>query len=130
MSDAPAIVTAIQGVDAAMYAYGVIGAHTRGADAARARKALDLAQRWRADLQALATEQVGAASAYTLPFPVSDAVSARRLGAVVDDRLTAVLADAAAATSGSSRRGIVAAAMQCAARAVVWGGPPMAFPHG
>ncbi len=130
MSDAPAIVAAIEGVDAAIYAYGVIGAHTRGADAARARKALGTAQQWRADLQALAAQQVGAASAYALPFSVSDAPSARRHGVLVDNRLAAVLADAAAATSGAARRRIVAAGMQCAARAVAWGGAPMAFPRG
>jgi hypothetical protein len=130
MSTEQAIMAAINGEDAAIYAYGVIGARSRGARAALARRALTAHRARREALQATIAEPVAAASAYDLPFPVEDAQDAARLAVLVENRMAALLADVAAATADDRRAQAVTGAMESAARAIAWGGAPQAFPHG
>lgn len=130
MSTDQAVVAAINGEDAAIYAYGVIGARSRGARAGLARRALAAHRARRQSLQAALPEPVAAASAFDLPFPVTDQASAARLAVLVENRMAAVLAELAAATTDAPRGEAVTGAMECAARAVAWGGEPMAFPSG
>ena len=70
----------------------------------------------------------GAAVAYELPFPVTNATSARELAGVVEMRLAATYADLAGATTGSDRNDAVLAARECAVRGITWGAPTAAFP--
>ena len=128
MSAEQAIGAAIAGEDSAVYAYGVIGAQCRGAEASRARRALADHRARRQQLQSLIAETVPAASAYDLPFAVDDEASAMRLAVVVENRMAALLADVAAQLDGERRAAAVTGAMECAARAVAWGGAPEAFP--
>ena len=130
MSAEQAIVAAINGEDAAIYAYGVIGARSRGARAALARRTLSAHRARRQELQSRVAEPVAAASAYDLPFPVTDGASAARLAVIVENRMCALLADLAAATADDNRTQAVTGAMECAARAIAWGGQPQAFPRG
>ena len=129
MSSANGLIAAIQGADASIYAYGVIGAHSRGAAASRARKALSASRALRQQLQLQVAEQVPAASAFDLPFEVTDPATAARLAVLIDNRMAAVLAECAGSVADTEREVIVSAAMECAARAVTWGGASMAFPH-
>ena len=97
-----AIEAAISGEDACIYAYGVIGSQVRGAAKPRARKAL----------------------------PVEDPASAKQLAVLVENRMVGLYADLAASVAGQAREDAVTAAMECATRAIAWGGLPQAFPQG
>ena len=84
------------------------------------------AREWR-EAARLAT-QIAVAPAYDLPFPVTDAASARRLAVRVEEALVPVYADIARTTAADARASAVTAAMECATRAVNWGGATRAFP--
>lgn len=130
MTSDQALVDAIQAQDAAVYAYGIIGAHVDGSWTRKARRALQVHRSLRAQWQAQATSQVATAASYELPSPVTDPQSARQLAVLVERRVSAVCADLAAASSGPLREQAVMAAMEAATRSVVWGGEPQSFPHG
>ena len=118
----------VRGEDATVYAYGVIGAHLSGASRTRARRALDAHRLARQQLQGGLKTQVAVAPAYDLPFPVTDAESARRLAVLVEEALVPVYADIARTTTADVRANAVTEAMQCATRAISWGGSSSAFP--
>lgn len=125
-----AIEAAISGEDACIYAYGVIGSQLRGAGKERARKSLADHRAWRDRMQAQSTVIVAASIAYDFPFPVEDSASAKQLAILVENRMVGLYADLAASVSGQAREDAVTAAMECATRAVTWGGLPQAFPQG
>lgn len=125
-----AIEAAISGEDACIYAYGVIGSQVKGAARARARKSLGEHQAWRDRMQAQSAGIVAASVAYDFPFPVEDPVSAKQLAVLVENRMVGLYADLAASASGQAREDAVTAAMECATRAIAWGGAPQAFPQG
>ena len=128
MTTSSALVAAIEGESAAVYAYGVIGGQTSGSWQRRARRALAAHEGQRAALQAEASEQIPVAPAYDLPFAVTDVASAQRLAVVVEERLVAVYADLAASSTEGQREQAVTTAMACASRAITWGGTPASFP--
>ncbi|RLU96610.1 hypothetical protein CTZ27_16430 [Streptomyces griseocarneus] len=117
---------------AAVYGYGVVGAHIDASRAGLAREAYD-AHRARRDAMSRAVRDLGgtpeaAAAAYALPFPVGDAASAARLGAELESRVAAVHADLVGASSGTLRRDAADALRDAAVRAVRWRGGSVAFP--
>ncbi|MCC3772142.1 ferritin-like domain-containing protein [Streptomyces sp. UNOC14_S4] len=117
---------------AAVYGYGVVGARVDEAHAGLAREAYD-AHRARRDAMSRAVRDLGgtpeaAAAAYTLPFPVTDAASAVRLGAVLESRVAGVYADLVETSSGTLRRDAADALRDAAVRAVRWRGGSVAFP--
>ena len=129
MSSDQAMAAAIDAEDACVYAYGVIGAHLVGAGRRKARRALEAHRVWRDRWQqAYPGPYVPGASAYQLPFAVQDPQSARRLAALIEDRMVPVYADLAAATQEQDRSDALAAGCECATRSVSWGGPSLAFP--
>lgn len=123
------IEAAISGEDACIYAYGVIGSQVRGAATERARKALAEHRAWRDRLQSQAPVIVAANIAYDFPFPVKDAASAKLLAVFVENRMVGQYADLAASTAGTAREDAVTAAMECATRAIAWGGITQSFPQ-
>jgi hypothetical protein len=125
-----AIEAAISGEDACIYAYGVIGSQVRGGAKVRARKALDEHRAWRDRLQSQTPSIVAASIAYDFPFPVEDAAAAKQLAVLVENRMVGLYADLAASVAGQAREDAVTAAMECATRAIAWGGVPQAFPQG
>ena len=125
-----AIEAAISGEDACIYAYGVIGSQVRGAAKDRARKALAGHQAWRDRMQAQSPSIVAAGIAYDFPFPVEDSAAAKQLAVLVENRMVGLYADLAASADGTAREDAVTAAMECATRAITWGGLPLAFPQG
>ena len=86
--------TLIEAEDAAIYAYGVIGAHLTGPDRARALKALSEHRRLRDDWIGLAhadgQEIPPAAIAYDLPIDVRDRASAEALSVEIETRMIRV----------------------------------------
>ena len=130
MTAEQALLAAIEAEDAAVYAYGVIGAHLDGPAERRARRALHAHRSLRTQWQSQATAQVATPAAYDLPFTIEDATSAKELAVLVERRVSAISADLAAVSTGPVREQAVTAAMEAATRSVVWGGEPQSFPHG
>lgn len=132
MTPADALAAAITGEDAAVYAYGVAGAHMQDDDVAVALTALDIHRSRAASLRQTLAETGSPvptpAAAYDLPFPVVDSLSARRLAALVEERLAGIYAQLAGATLADERRQASLTARECASQAVLWGGVPAAFP--
>ena len=131
-----AVQAVLAGENACIYAYGLIGAHLTGsrradarADLAQHTAARDLVRHW------LVTRQVTpqpASAAYNPPFPVTDAASAVRLAALIEDRLALVWADLVASAKANGddavTRAAVAAVAACAVRSTRWNGRCQAFP--
>jgi hypothetical protein len=134
VTEQQALAALVSGIDAAIYAYSVAGAHVTGAGRGRALSGLasHRANRDRAAslIVAAGATPPGSATAYTLPNPVDSPASARTLMALVDNRLVALYADAAATLATADRRWAARTAAECAIRAVTWGEEPQAFPTG
>ncbi len=131
MSDSAfdALTAAIDGEEAAVYAYGVaiprlsgsLSDLARGGLAAHRLRVISLRQRLPV------AQQPPPPGGFDVDPPV-DATQASDLLAGVEVRLAAVYADLAAHTFGADRRDAVLAARECAVRSVAWGGTPQAFP--
>jgi len=91
MSELESLSLVLEGVDAAVYAYGLVAAHLRPTGEAAALDAMAQHRAQRESLRAriitLGGTPPAAAAAYVPPFAVVDAASARRLAALVEDRL-------------------------------------------
>lgn len=126
MADPTTLPVALAGADAAVYAYGLCGAHLTGADRTAALDAMAVHRDRRDRLRALVTAAGGtpspAAAAYDPPFAVTDAAGARRLAGLVEDRCAGSMAAAAAQLSGDDRAWAAAAAAQSAVLHVRWTG--------
>jgi hypothetical protein len=124
-----ALIAAIDGESAAVYAYGVaiprltgsLGDLARGGLAAHRLRIVSLRQ------GIPVADQPASAGGFDVDVPV-DETQAASLLAGVEVRLAAVYADLAAATSGMERREAVLSARECAVRSVAWGADPQAFP--
>ncbi|MEY9842397.1 ferritin-like domain-containing protein [Streptacidiphilus sp. EB103A] len=127
-----ALQAALAAEDAAVYAYGVIGAQLGGDRRTRATASYQAHRDRRGALQqrisATGANPVAAAPAYQLPAPVSDAASAVGLAGLVEDRICAVYANAVQATSGPLRATMAAALRQAALDTLAWRGAGSAFP--
>lgn len=124
-----ALLGAIQGEEAALYAYGVAGPWLDGAERDLALGGL-AAHRARVLVlrgSAPDAEESGAPGGY-VTGPVDSPESARALLAGVEARLAAAYADLAAEVTGGDRRNAVLSACECSVRSVAWGGPTAAFP--
>ena len=124
-----ALIAAIEGEQAALYAYGVAGPHLDANDrdlvlgALAAHRARILTLREAADDSA----EPGAPGGY-LTGRIETSDQARALLAGVEARLASAYADLAGAVEGEQRTEAVLAACECATRAVGWGAVPEAFP--
>ena len=126
MSESDSAVLLLDGTEAAVYAYGLVAARVTGAERSRALAAMawHRVQRdaLRARLTVLGSAPPAAAAAYTPPFPVTDAAAARRLAALVEDRLAGQWAGLAAAAPAARRTSDALATQTCAVRSVSWSG--------
>jgi hypothetical protein len=132
----PAVVGALQAAlaaeHAAVYGYGVAGAHLSGA---RQKAA---AQDWRiheasrdalaAMITALGAQPVAAAAAYRLPFRVSSGRDAVSLAAFLEDRVATAYLGVVALTETRLRMFGARAVESAALRAAGWRGRTLAFP--
>ena len=134
MTPAEAWAAVVAGEDAAVYAYSVAGARVPAGARGRALAGLDAHRAPRDRATALLVKAGGTPSpppaAYALPVDPARAREARRLLALVDNRLVALYADAAEAEQGPARRWSARMAAEAASRAVAWGAEPQAFPTG
>jgi Domain of unknown function (DUF4439) len=127
-----ALQVALAAEHAAVYGYGVAGAHLSGARQRAAAHDWEIHQAARDTLAAIITARgarpVAAAPAYRLPFPVHGSRAAVSLAAFLEDRVaTAYLA--VVALSEARLRLFGARALESAAlRAAGWRGRTLAFP--
>jgi hypothetical protein len=128
-----ALQAALAAEQAAVYGYGVVGAHLSGTARSQATAAYQ-AHRGRRDALAERVSAAGAtpspaAPGYQLPFAVTDASSATRLAAVLEERLADVYANAIQASpAGADREQAATALRDAAVRAVRWRGTSVPFP--
>jgi hypothetical protein len=119
-----ALAAALAGEHAAIYGYGILGAHLSGAPLTLARQA-EAAHRNRRDsllemISAAGGTPPAADPAYALPFPVIDAASALRLALQIEERAAAIWRAALPATTGAQRRSGLDALTDAAVRAARW----------
>jgi hypothetical protein len=127
-----ALRSALAAEDAAIYGYGVAGAHLTGSrqvaaqqDWERHNKARDTLT---AMIYALSAQPVSAQAFYSLPFPVHDGTSAMALAAYLEEGVTRAYL-AIVAVSNQRLRDFGAVAMQGSAEAAAyWRGSTQAFP--
>jgi len=136
MGAAPGALSALQAVlaaeDAAIFGYGVAGAHLAGSRLTAAEQDWTGHNRARDALAGLISRlgavPVAAQAFYRLPFGVHDAASAAALAAYLEDGVTRAYLGLVA-VSDPSLRGYGALAMQGSAeRAAFWRGSTEAFP--
>jgi len=126
--------TALAGEHACIYGYGVLGAHLDIDAQEPALDALDVHRERRnaleAEIRKLDADPAVAQAAYALPFEVTDAASARKLGAELENRLTQVYADvvASAADNPGLRKVAIRGLVDAGAMAARWSGRSSAFP--
>lgn len=109
---------------AAVYGYGVLGAHLAGAQQTAARQA-EQAHRDRRDalteqLTTAGATPTPAAPAYQLPNPVKDAPAALALALTLEERTGDVWGAALPDLHGADRATALAALTDCAVRATGW----------
>ena len=128
----PALQAALAAENAAVFGYGVAGAHLAGNSLAAAEQDWTTHNEARDTLAAMIT-QLGATPTatqafYQLPFRVHDAASATALAAYLEDGVTRAYLGLVAVSDQQLRR-FGALAMQGAAqRAAFWRGSTQAFP--
>ncbi|MFG2958785.1 ferritin-like domain-containing protein [Streptomyces sp. NPDC048291] len=127
-----ALQAALAAEHAAVYGYGVVGGRIGAQRLAEARSAYDAHRAGRdalvREVRDLGGAPVAANAAYALPFAVTDAVTAARLAADLEQRVADVYSDLVRASSGERRGSAAAALREAAVRAVRWSGESVAFP--
>lgn len=127
-----ALQAALDAEHAAVYGYGVAGAHLTGAKqkaAARDWAGHEAARdTLAAMIIALGAQPVAAAAAYQLPFPVHSEQTAVMLAALLEDRVASTYLGLVALGQGSLRLFGARALQSAALRATSWRGTALAFP--
>jgi uncharacterized protein DUF4439 len=132
MSEVGALQQVLAGEHAAIYAYGVIGAHLAGESRRRATTAYDAHRAKRDQVSRLIVDRkavpVAAAAAYELPRAVSTPADATVLATEVEERLAAVWVEAVGGLRGGLQAFAARAVQEAAVRAAVWRGGSVPFP--
>jgi uncharacterized protein DUF4439 len=131
-----AAVAALQGAldaeHAAVYGYGVAGAHLAGAKQKAATRDWAAHEAARDTLAtmiiALGAQPVAAAAAYQLPFPVHSGQAAVMLAALLEDRVAAAYLGVVALSQARLRMFGARSLQSAALRATSWRGTALAFP--
>jgi Domain of unknown function (DUF4439) len=128
----PALQVALAAEDAAIFGYGVAGAHLSGSsqsaatqDWTRHSEARDTLS---AMISALGATPVAALAFYRLPFAVDDAAGAEALAAYLEDGVTRAYLGLVAIKDQRLRTFGALAMQVCAQRAALWRGSTQAFP--
>jgi hypothetical protein len=127
-----ALQAALAAEQAAVYGYGVAGAHLSGASQATAQRYWSEHEQARdtlaAMISALGPTPVAALAYYDLPFPVTGAASALSLAAHLEAGVTAAYLDIVAVNDQQLRTFGALAMQDSAGRAAYWLGSTEAFP--
>jgi hypothetical protein len=114
----------LTGEHAAIYGYGVLGAHLTGSALQLARDA-EAAHRGRRDalllrLTSASANPPAARPAYDLPYPVTNAASAMKLAIELEERTGVLWRVAIPETTGDQRKLCLDSLTDCALRAARW----------
>ena len=128
----PALQAALAAENAAIFGYGVAGAHLKGSSQAAAEQDWTRHNEARDTLAAM-IRRLGAVPAatqafYQLPFRVHDATSAMALAAYLEDGVTKAYLGLVAVSDQRLRRFGALAMQDTAQRAAFWRGSTQAFP--
>ena len=128
----PALQAALAAENAAIFGYGVVGAHLKGSSLAAAEQDWIRHNEAR-DTLAAVIRRLGAVPAasqafYQLPFRVHDATSAMALAAYLEDGVTKAYLGLVAVSDQRLRRFGALAMQGTAQRAAFWRGSTQAFP--
>jgi Domain of unknown function (DUF4439) len=109
---------------AAIFGYGIVGAHLAG-ELQNVARQVEAAHRDRRDTVALRIAAAGgtpepAAAAYALPFPVTDAASAMKLAVALEEGAAGAWRKATGLTTGEERKLALEALMASAVQATHW----------
>jgi hypothetical protein len=128
----PALQGALAAEDAAIFGYGVAGAHLSGSRQAAAEQDWTGHNQARDTLTTMITARgavpVAAQAAYELPFRVHDAASAMKLAAYLEDGVARAYLGLVAVTDRQLRTFGAMAMQGPAGRAAYWRGSTQAFP--
>ena len=136
MSASAGVIRALQAAlaaeNAAIFGYGVAGAHLPGAQRAAAERDWVAHETARDTLTVMLLSAGGqpapAAAAYGLPFGVHDAAAAAALAAFLEDRVTRAYLGLVALREPRLRAFGARAVQSAALRAAAWRGSSLAFP--
>ena len=136
MTGTPAAISTLQAAlaaeHAAVYGYGVAGAHLSGPRQQEAHAAWNAHRARRDQLAAMLSAQgavpVAAAAAYKLPFPVTSASRAVTLAATLEDGVTRAFIVLVALPDAGLRTFGALAMQDSAVRAAQWRDTTVAFP--
>jgi Domain of unknown function (DUF4439) len=127
-----ALQAALGAEHAAVYGYGIAGAHLAGARQKEAARDWAVHEAARDTLAAmiiaLGAQPVAAAAAYQLPFPVHTGQAAIMLAALLEDRVAAAYLGLVAISDARLRMFGARALQSAALRATSWRGAALAFP--
>jgi len=127
-----ALQAALAAEHAAVYGYGVAGAHLSGARRRAAARDWQVHEASRdalaAMITALGAQPVAAAAAYRLPFPVHSAPAAVMLAAFLEDRVATAYLGMVTLSETRLRLSGARALESAALRAAGWRGRTLAFP--
>jgi hypothetical protein len=127
-----ALQAALAAEHAAVYGYGVAGAHLSGAALTTATSDWVAHQRARDTLEDMLRQRgaqpAPAAAAYRLPAPVSGPASAMSLAVLLEDRVAAAYLGVVAISSPPARNFGAGKVADAAARGAFWRGRTVAFP--
>jgi hypothetical protein len=127
-----ALQAALAAEDAAIYGYGVAGAHLSGDQQAAAQQYWTRHRQARDALTDMITARdatpVAALAYYDLPVTVTSAATAATLAATLEDGVTAAYLGMVAVDSRQIRQYGALAMQDCAVRAAYWRGSTVAFP--
>ena len=128
----PALQAALAAEDAAIFGYGVAGAHLSGSSQSAATQDWTRHNKTRdtlaAMISALGATPVAALAFYRLPFVVDNAASAAALAAYLEDGVTRAYLGLVAVRDQRLRTFGALAMQVCAQRAAFWRGSTQAFP--
>jgi hypothetical protein len=128
----PALQAALAAEHAAIFGYGVAGAHLTGSSLAAAERDWTAHSEARDTLAAMIARQGVAPAAaqafYRLPFQVRDAADARALAAYLEDGVTRAYLGLVAVSDQRLRHFGAMAVQDAALRAASWRGSTQAFP--
>jgi hypothetical protein len=122
------LAAAVAGEDAAIYAYGVLGAHLTGPARALAQRAETAHRNLRDQVTELMPAPPAAEVIYQMPFPVTNAATALAAAVTVEERASALWRTAVAASIGPTRRTALDALIAGAVRAAEFRRAAGAYP--
>lgn len=132
MSEVTALQDVLSAENAAVFGYGVAGAHLARGQRSAALRDWVLHETDRDSITSMlasrGAQPVPAAAAYQLPFRVHDAATAAQLAAYIEDRVTAAYLGVVALTGPGLREFGARKVRAAALRAAAWRGHSLAFP--